>query len=328
MRGNEERVLEWEDGLPNTEDLTPLSQSLISPELASAFSITPEPSRTLIDVNRASQKTFSSLRKSNQGFLSSNFKSLSSFGEDGSVGGTGKDSVVVEREENEIEIESDEHDNQYKFQNEQKDGSEKRKSVLMQHQEGMENLIEEGVDNSNDDQTARALKRPRLVWTPQLHKRFVDVVAHLGIKNAVPKTIMQLMNVEGLTRENVASHLQKYRLYLNRMQGLSNEGPSPSDQLFASTPVPPSLNESIRAIPSPAVPHPMPYGHHPLMPMPVLGVAHGASHIGIPVGNPPSATYQGFDQHHYNMYREQQRDWCVNKFNSIGPRHHVPPNNR
>ncbi|KAL6853333.1 hypothetical protein ACP4OV_019362 [Aristida adscensionis] len=82
-------------------------------------------------------------------------------------------------------------------------------------------------------------KRARLVWTPQLHKRFVEVVAHLGMKSAVPKTIMQLMNVEGLTRENVASHLQKYRLYVKRMQGLSNEGPSPSDHIFASTPVPP-----------------------------------------------------------------------------------------
>ncbi|MFQ6623116.1 hypothetical protein Gotur_001776 [Gossypium turneri] len=71
------------------------------------------------------------------------------------------------------------------------------------------------------DEPARTLKRPRLVWTPQLHKRFVDAVAHLGIKNAVPKTIMQLMSVDGLTRENVASHLQKYRLYLKRMQGLS-----------------------------------------------------------------------------------------------------------
>ncbi|KAG2318056.1 hypothetical protein Bca52824_021178 [Brassica carinata] len=83
---------------------------------------------------------------------------------------------------------------------------------------------------------------PRLVWTPQLHKRFVDAVAHLGIKNAVPKTIMQLMSVDGLTRENVASHLQKYRLYLKRMQGLSSGGGGGSDpatdRLFASSPVP------------------------------------------------------------------------------------------
>lgn len=94
-----------------------------------------------------------------------------------------------------------------------------------------------GLMNSNDE----PLKRARLVWTPQLHKRFVEAVGHLGIKNAVPKTIMQLMNVEGLTRENVASHLQKYRLYLKRMQGLSNDGPSASDHLFASMPLPPGI---------------------------------------------------------------------------------------
>ncbi|XP_076908013.1 transcription factor MYBC1-like [Bidens hawaiensis] len=96
------------------------------------------------------------------------------------------------------------------------------------------------------DEPARTLKRPRVVWTPQLHKRFVDAVAHLGIKNAVPKTIMQLMSIDGLTRENVASHLQKYRLYLKRMQGLSSggngfgSGGDPvTDRLFASSPVPP-----------------------------------------------------------------------------------------
>ncbi|CAN1753437.1 Transcription factor MYBC1 [Linum perenne] len=99
------------------------------------------------------------------------------------------------------------------------------------------------------DEPARTLKRPRLVWTPQLHKRFVDAVAHLGIKNAVPKTIMQLMSVDGLTRENVASHLQKYRLYLKRMQGLSSSGggvngagggtgDAATDHLFASQPLP------------------------------------------------------------------------------------------
>ncbi|CAH8339568.1 unnamed protein product [Eruca vesicaria subsp. sativa] len=95
------------------------------------------------------------------------------------------------------------------------------------------------ADSSDLAEPARTLKRPRLVWTPQLHKRFVDAVAHLGIKNAVPKTIMTLMSVDGLTRENVASHLQKYRLYLKRMQGGGGGGSDPAtDRLFASSPVP------------------------------------------------------------------------------------------
>lgn len=39
--------------------------------------------------------------------------------------------------------------------------------------------------------------------------------------NAAKRVIvyMQLMNVDGLTRENVASHLQKYRLQLKRQPG-------------------------------------------------------------------------------------------------------------
>jgi SHAQKYF class myb-like DNA-binding protein len=64
-------------------------------------------------------------------------------------------------------------------------------------------------------------KRPRLVWTPALHARFVDAVQKLGVKTAVPKSIMKLMNVEGLTRENVASHLQKYRQHLKRLHDSS-----------------------------------------------------------------------------------------------------------
>lgn len=43
-----------------------------------------------------------------------------------------------------------------------------------------------------DELQTRALKRPRLVWTSQLHQRFVDAVKQLGLKNAVPKTIMQV----------------------------------------------------------------------------------------------------------------------------------------
>ncbi|WOL01833.1 transcription factor PCL1-like [Canna indica] len=97
-----------------------------------------------------------------------------------------------------------------------------------------------GAGGGGEEEPPRTLKRPRLVWTPQLHKRFVDAVAHLGIKNAVPKTIMQFMGVDGLTRENVASHLQKYRLYLKRvqMQGLSASSSSSAPHPFLGrTPV-------------------------------------------------------------------------------------------
>ncbi|KAM3398382.1 two-component response regulator ARR1 [Capsicum galapagoense] len=41
------------------------------------------------------------------------------------------------------------------------------------------------------------------------------------LSEAVPKKILELMNVPGLTRENVASYFQKYRLYLRRLSGVS-----------------------------------------------------------------------------------------------------------
>ena len=52
--GNEDRVIEWEVGLPSVDDLTPLSQLLIPLELASAFNISLKPYRTAMEVNRAS----------------------------------------------------------------------------------------------------------------------------------------------------------------------------------------------------------------------------------------------------------------------------------
>jgi hypothetical protein len=54
------------------------------------------------------------------------------------------------------------------------------------------------------------------------------------VNAAVPKTILQLMNVEGMTRENVASHLQKYRLHLKRCAGLAPTAALPDDILQRS----------------------------------------------------------------------------------------------
>lgn len=305
---DEERLMEWEKGLPSVHDLTPLSQPLIPPELATAFSISPEPRRTLLDVNRASRNTLSILRSGG-----APLQALSSSDEEGEGGGGGG-----------------EEDDTTDRDGSGGSGSRKQRKV---------DCAAEEADSAVRTTDTATLKRPRLVWTPQLHKRFVDVVAHLGIKNAVPKTIMQLMNVEGLTRENVASHLQKYRLYLKRMQGLSNEGPSSSDHLFASTPVPQSLHDSAAAAVAATahsnshsqthshshghgnsshlpVPIPMPYPP-PMMSMPFHGMPHlhhGHGHMGMPLPS-SSATSSYRSQYPFNMLH--QRDW---------PHPHLAPN--
>nr|DAD32248.1 TPA_asm: hypothetical protein HUJ06_011099 [Nelumbo nucifera] len=67
---------------------------------------------------------------------------------------------------------------------------------------------EEDGEMENDDPSTS--KKPRVVWSVELHQQFVSAVNQLGIDKAVPKRILELMNVPGLTRENVASHLQVY----------------------------------------------------------------------------------------------------------------------
>ncbi|KAK7280914.1 hypothetical protein RIF29_08487 [Crotalaria pallida] len=61
-------------------------------------------------------------------------------------------------------------------------------------------------------------KKARVLWSVELHQKFVKAVNQIGFDKVGPKKILDLMNVPGLTRENVASHLQKYRLYLSRLQ--------------------------------------------------------------------------------------------------------------
>ncbi|KAI9070659.1 hypothetical protein K1719_047377 [Acacia pycnantha] len=60
-------------------------------------------------------------------------------------------------------------------------------------------------------------KRSRIFWTTNLHNRFLLAIDYIGMDKAVPTKILEIMNVPGLTRENVASHLQKYRLFLKKI---------------------------------------------------------------------------------------------------------------
>ncbi|KAJ8751652.1 hypothetical protein K2173_025811 [Erythroxylum novogranatense] len=78
-------------------------------------------------------------------------------------------------------------------------------------------------EDRHENEDPATQKKPRVVWSVDLHRKFVAAVNQLGIDKAVPKKILELMNVEKLTRENVASHLQKYRLYLKRISTVANQ---------------------------------------------------------------------------------------------------------
>ncbi|KAK9266897.1 hypothetical protein L1049_027156 [Liquidambar formosana] len=67
------------------------------------------------------------------------------------------------------------------------------------------------LHNSSGTRTNR--KKIKVDWTADLHKKFLQAVEQLGVDQAIPSRILELMKVEGLTRHNVASHLQKYRMH-------------------------------------------------------------------------------------------------------------------
>ncbi|XP_057426865.1 two-component response regulator ORR22-like [Lotus japonicus] len=82
-------------------------------------------------------------------------------------------------------------------------------------------------ENGTDSGDSSAPKKPRVVWSGELHQKFLAAVNQLGIDKAVPKKVLKMMDVENLTRENVASHLQKYRLYLKRISSMANQQANP-----------------------------------------------------------------------------------------------------
>ncbi|KAJ6732253.1 TWO-COMPONENT RESPONSE REGULATOR [Salix purpurea] len=83
-----------------------------------------------------------------------------------------------------------------------------------------QNGDEDEDEHENEDPTTQ--KKPRVVWSVELHRKFVASVNMLGIDKAVPKKILDLMNAEKLTRENVASHLQQ----ANRVAALGSSDAS------------------------------------------------------------------------------------------------------
>ncbi|CAA0821111.1 Two-component response regulator ARR10 [Striga hermonthica] len=66
-------------------------------------------------------------------------------------------------------------------------------------------------------------------WTLELHEKFITAVKILGDGRCFPKDILELMNVPGLTRMQVASHLQKCRHGWQPSDGRRQKAPKPAN---------------------------------------------------------------------------------------------------
>ncbi|KAI3811293.1 hypothetical protein L1987_21014 [Smallanthus sonchifolius] len=80
------------------------------------------------------------------------------------------------------------------------------------------NIKRKDEENGNESEKPMKMKKteikPRVVWTIDLHQKFVAAKINWALRT---KRIIDLMNVDGLTKESVANHLQKYKLYLKTL---------------------------------------------------------------------------------------------------------------
>ncbi|EER95793.2 transcription factor HHO2 [Sorghum bicolor] len=81
-----------------------------------------------------------------------------------------------------------------------------------------------GLQSQSQQQTAQQqqqqARKVRRCWSTELHRQFVAALNQLGGPQvATPKQIRELMKVDGLTNDEVKSHLQKYRLHNRRAPG-------------------------------------------------------------------------------------------------------------
>ncbi|KAK9074481.1 hypothetical protein SSX86_007079 [Deinandra increscens subsp. villosa] len=87
-----------------------------------------------------------------------------------------------------------------------------------------------GEDNGDKGQSNRKARR---CWSPELHRRFLQALQTLGgAQVATPKQIRELMKVDGLTNDEVKSHLQKYRLHTRRPSPTIHDNHDPQTPQF------------------------------------------------------------------------------------------------
>ncbi|XP_074382087.1 transcription factor HHO5-like [Apium graveolens] len=85
------------------------------------------------------------------------------------------------------------------------------------------NFSNNHVTNLTYQHSLETSKKPRLSWTLDLHREFLRVVEELGgPAAATPKQIKKGMGIDSLTKNEIKSHLQKYRLMFQKKNLASN----------------------------------------------------------------------------------------------------------
>ncbi|XP_019087683.1 PREDICTED: uncharacterized protein LOC109127452 [Camelina sativa] len=79
-------------------------------------------------------------------------------------------------------------------------------------------MIASTISSNGGNSHGRAPKKAKLRWKNELQQKFLEAIDHLGLRKAMPKTIQEFMNVKGVTRTHIASHLQKYRRHLKKVK--------------------------------------------------------------------------------------------------------------
>ncbi|XP_022726893.1 transcription factor HHO2-like [Durio zibethinus] len=95
----------------------------------------------------------------------------------------------------------------------------------------------EEANNGNsikkEEKEGQTQRKQRLCWSPELHRRFLHALQQLGGSHiATPKQIRELMKVDGLTNDEVKSHLQKYRLHARRPSPTVHNNANPQATQF------------------------------------------------------------------------------------------------
>ncbi|CAI0471965.1 unnamed protein product [Linum tenue] len=135
-------------------------------------------------------------------------------------------------------------------------------------------------------------KKSKIIWTPELHAKFLRAVNLLGVDpeptrlvDARPKKILEYMKVPELSKANISSHLQKHRLSLTRLREelemavlRGNNAASPHFRLLegrslSSSPV------SLTRIAAAASTCKTPTFHNNTRSTPILGCSFGSHHL-------------------------------------------------